>query len=200
MCCRNCPFLVLVLSLVDFSNISTNRLLIRPLTVDDAGAMFLYRRDPDVARFQSWQPESVEQTREFIAHTASQVDTAGTWFQLGMERISSRELIGDCGLHFPMNAPAQVEVGITLAPQHQGQGFALELLTAVLEFLFANLGKHRVYASVDPSNLPAVALLKRAGMRQEAHFIESYLHRGAWVDDVVFALLRREWEVRHPSH
>jgi len=31
------------------------------------------------------------------------------------------------------------------------------------------------------------------GMRQEAHHVESYLFRGEWVDDVVFALLAREW-------
>jgi RimJ/RimL family protein N-acetyltransferase len=33
-------------------------------------------------------------------------------------------------------------------------------------------------------------------MRQEAHFRESLLFRGEWVDDVVFALLAREWRDR----
>jgi RimJ/RimL family protein N-acetyltransferase len=38
-----------------------------------------------------------------------------------------------------------------------------------------------------------MALLKAVGMHQEAHFRESLLFRGEWVDDVVFALLAREW-------
>jgi RimJ/RimL family protein N-acetyltransferase len=31
-------------------------------------------------------------------------------------------------------------------------------------------------------------------MRQEAHFRESLRLRGEWVDDVVFAMLAREWK------
>jgi RimJ/RimL family protein N-acetyltransferase len=30
-------------------------------------------------------------------------------------------------------------------------------------------------------------------MRQEAHHIESYLFRGEWADQLVFAILAHEW-------
>ena len=35
--------------------------------------------------------------------------------------------------------------------------------------------------------------MKRLGMRQEAHFKESLWFKGEWADDVVFAILAREW-------
>jgi len=38
-----------------------------------------------------------------------------------------------------------------------------------------------------------MALCRALSMRQEAHHVESYRFRGAWVDDAVFALLAREW-------
>jgi RimJ/RimL family protein N-acetyltransferase len=38
-----------------------------------------------------------------------------------------------------------------------------------------------------------MALLARAGMRQEARFVESYWCKGEWTDDAIFALLEREW-------
>jgi RimJ/RimL family protein N-acetyltransferase len=50
------------------------------------------------------------------------------------------------------------------------------------------------FASVDPRNQPSVALLEKVGMRQEAHFRQSLFWRGEWVDDIVFAMLRSEWQ------
>jgi len=38
-----------------------------------------------------------------------------------------------------------------------------------------------------------MALMRSLGLRQDAHFRESLRFRGEWVDDVVFAMLAREW-------
>lgn len=53
-------------------------------------------------------------------------------------------------------------------------------------------------ASTDPRNVASAALLRSLGMCQEAHFRESLQLRGEWVDDVVFALLAREWSSNGP--
>jgi RimJ/RimL family protein N-acetyltransferase len=50
-----------------------------------------------------------------------------------------------------------------------------------------------VFASTDPRNLRAIALLHRLGFRKEAHCIESLWFKGEWADDLIFAILRREW-------
>ena len=86
-----------------------------------------------------------------------------------------------------------MEIGITLARGFQGRGFATEALRAVLGYLFSTLGKHRVFGSVDPRNAPSLALLERVGMRREAHFVESLWFKGGWADDVIYAMLRREY-------
>jgi RimJ/RimL family protein N-acetyltransferase len=180
--------------------IITERLELRPLALHDADALFAYRSNPIVAKYQDWKPESIEQTREFI-NTLSGVeaDTPGTWFQLGLVHRASGELIGDCGLRFLKDDSRQSEIGITLAPAHQRQGYALEAVRAVLEYLFTGLGKHRVFASMDPRNTAVIELFKRVGMRQEAHMVESLWLNGEWVDDVIFAILEREWRARQPA-
>jgi RimJ/RimL family protein N-acetyltransferase len=160
----------------------------------DAEPLFAYRSDPSVAKFQSWGCNSIEQCREFVDSLKDlNPDTPDTWFQLGLVHRTSNKLIGDCGLHFFGNEPRQTEVGITLAHSHQGNGYATEALHAVLDYLFINLAKHRVFASVDPRNFAAISLFERIGMRKEAHFVESLWEKDEWVDDVIFALLRREW-------
>jgi RimJ/RimL family protein N-acetyltransferase len=86
-----------------------------------------------------------------------------------------------------------VEIGFTIAPAHQHQGYATAAVVALLDYLFTVLRKHRVWDSVDPRNQPSMALLRRVKMRQEAHFRDSLFWRGEWVDDVVFGLLASDW-------
>jgi RimJ/RimL family protein N-acetyltransferase len=67
-------------------------------------------------------------------------------------------------------------------------------VTALLEYLFSQPDTHRIYCSVDPRNRPCWRLLEKAKLRREAHMVESLWINGEWVDDVVFAILRKEWE------
>ncbi len=179
-----------------FSKLMTSRLVLRPLRLSDSAAVFAYRSDPEVARFQMWEPEAEGEVRSFIENLQElAIDTPGTWYQLAITLKKSGVLIGDCGLHFPLEEPKQMEVGITLAPAHQRRGYGTEALEGVIEYLFVKLGKHRVYASVDPRNEASMALLKRVGMRKEGHFRESIWVKGEWVDDLIYAILEKEWVV-----
>jgi RimJ/RimL family protein N-acetyltransferase len=169
-------------------------LSIRRLELGDAEAVFQYRSDPMISRYQNWKPESVGEVQEFIAGLDEiGVDTPGRWYQLGLCTRDSGELAGDCGILVQLQDPRQAEIGITLARDFQGRGLGTEALRAILGYLFTTLGKHRIFGSVDPRNGPSLALLERVGMRREAHFVESLWFKGAWADDVIYAILRREY-------
>jgi RimJ/RimL family protein N-acetyltransferase len=170
------------------------RLVLRALRADDADAIFAYRTDPDIMRYQGWEPKSADDVRAFIAELgAAEPYAPGTWYQLGIALRSTDELIGDCGVHVPQTEPDQAEFGITLAPAFHGHGYATEAIRAMLRLAFDTLGKHRVFGSIDPRNARSIALMRRTGFRREAHFVESLRFKGAWVDDAVFAMLAREW-------
>jgi RimJ/RimL family protein N-acetyltransferase len=176
------------------SDIVTERLVLRALHADDAEAMLAYRADPEIMRYQGWEPQSIDDVRAFIAEVSKAEPYApGTWRQLAITVRSTGELIGDCGVHVPQNEPEQAEFGMTLAPAFQGHGYASEAIRALLRLAFDTLGKHRVFGSIDPRNARSIALMHRTGFRQEAHFVESLRFKGEWVDDVIYALLAREW-------
>jgi RimJ/RimL family protein N-acetyltransferase len=169
----------------------TPRLRLDPLRPGDAPALYAYRGDPAVFRFQGWRPADVEAARAFIDR--QQAEPSVGWFQRAIRLREDGPLIGDLGVCLPAESHDSVEFGITLAPAHRGRGYARETLQALFDHGFGRSGWRRVHASVDPRNAACVALLRALGMRQEAHFRESLWLHGEWVDDAVFALLAREW-------
>ena len=174
--------------------ILTQRLQLSQLLETDALALFEYRSDAEVCRYQSFEPGSIEDAKKFIEPLLGvSFDTPDTWFQFGIRLQESGLLIGDIGAHFMADDSRQVEIGFTVAPDYQGQGFATEAVTGLLDYLFGTTQKHRVFASVDPRNKPSIALLKHIGMREEAHFRQSIWFKGEWADDMVFGILKSEW-------
>jgi RimJ/RimL family protein N-acetyltransferase len=177
------------------SLLTTDRLLLRTLSIADAAPVFEYRSIPEVSRYQNWEPQSPSDVQDFISslsHPAFAIP--GKWSQFGIIRRESAVLIGDCGVCLSGQESRLAEIGITLNPAFQGKGYATETLLALLNHLFLIIGVHRVTGSVDPRNSSSLKLLKKVGMRQEAQFIESYWSKGRWVDDAIFAILKREWE------
>lgn len=161
--------------------------------------MFAYRSDPGVLEFQSLDPTSPEEIRSFIRGMVLREFNAPGWYQIGIALRHTDELIGDCGIHVLEEDPRIVELGITIAPSFQSKGYATEALNEVIDLLFCTLSKHRVYTSVDPRNLPSMALMKRLGLRKEGHFVQSLRFKNEWVDDVVFAMLSSEWQAKQQS-
>lgn len=181
-------------------HILTERLILRVLEASDADVVQAYRLDPEVRRYQEWPYSSIDDARAFLAKQHGMAQFAlGEWLQIGITLRGTGELVGDFGLRARDNDRRQIEVGITLAPPHQHRGFGAEALGALLEFLFSRPDTHRIYCSVDPRNRPCLRLFEQAGFRREAHMVESLWINGEWVDDVILAMLRKEWEAQRRS-
>jgi RimJ/RimL family protein N-acetyltransferase len=102
-------------------------------------------------------------------------------------------LVGDIGIHFLPPQARQVELGCTLKPEQQGQGYATEALRSLIDFLFNNMAVHRISCSLDSCNIRSKLLMERLGLRQEAHFKQSVFQTGTGQDDLVFSILAEEW-------
>jgi RimJ/RimL family protein N-acetyltransferase len=177
-------------------SLQTPRLLLKGLMADDGAAFFGYRSHPEVTRFQGFAPETVEDAVRFIEEDiCHEMNRPGTWFQWGIFLREGQTLIGDLGIHF-LPEESSVEIGVTIAPDFQGKGFATEAMGCVMGFLFDTLGKSKVVASVDPKNLKSMALMKRTGFELEGIYKNTVLFRGEWADDAVFSMTRKQWQNR----
>lgn len=179
----------------DSTLLETPRLRLRRFTEDDGAAFLAYRRDPEIARYQSWESCSAEEAAAFIEEQQALLWPVepGKWFQFAIELKDGGALAGDCAFKLNEDDARQAEIGFTLARQHQHQGYGAEAIARVLGYGFDELRLHRIIAVTDCENYPAVALLERLSFRREAHFIQNVWFKGKWGDEYLYALLRDEW-------
>jgi RimJ/RimL family protein N-acetyltransferase len=184
----------------EFAEVETARLRLRRLTAADLPALIAYRNDPEVARYQNWETFSAEEADAFLREQdATEPGTPGSWFEIAMEEKASGTMVGDCALHVRKDDPRQGEIGFSLSRAHQGRGLASEAVAAVLDYAFGTLGLHRIIAVTDARNAASAALLERIGMRREGHFIQNIWFKGAWGDELQYAVLAEEWLARRTA-
>jgi len=174
--------------------LDTKRLIIRPVIYDDKAEIFEYRSDTATNKYQGWIPKTIEDVESFIEKISKQMNEPGTWFQFVIIEKETQKIVGDLGIHFLDNENKQVEIGCTLNKYFQNRGYATESIKRVIEYLFNELKKHRIITSIDPDNKNAIRLVERIGFRKEAHFVESLFLNGKWVDDLIYALIEKDWE------
>jgi len=174
--------------------LTTDRLTIEPLTARDVDAFTEYRRDPDVARYQSWGPDFSREAAERLVsgQREGRLPSPGAWLQLAVRETDSGVLLGDLALHRLDEQPDTFEVGVTLARSSHGRGIASEALTALLDFVFDRERAHRVVASCDSRNEQVARLLIRAGFRHEARQVDADWFKGEWATLDGYALLAAE--------
>jgi len=179
-----------------FTRLDGLRVALRRFRLGDVTDFAAYRSAGQVARFQSWDaPYPREAGEQFVRDMMNQhPDTPGEWFQLAVVLRATGQLIGDCAVKPDADDPRQCEIGFTLAPEHQGQGYATEAAGLLVGYLFTARGKHRITAYCDARNAASAAVLERLGMRREGHLRESTWAKGEWTDDLVYGLLHDEWD------
>lgn len=175
--------------------IVTDRLTLRPFRPGDLPAFVAYRGTPETARYQSWDPGySMADAEAFLAEQQGvALGQVGAWLQLAAVDRGSGELCGDCAVHVRSDQPATAEIGVTLAPGHQGRGLAREALAAVIATLFEDHGIHRVVAETDDRNTAVHRLLERLGFRCEARLVDADWFKGEWTTLRIYAMLDREY-------
>ena len=173
--------------------IATARLVVRPLERRDITTLTRYRNNPEVARYQDW---SLPFTHDLAHALLEELEgtngpTPTVWVQLAITDAADR-LVGDLAVWTDETA-AFAMIGYTLAPRHQGKGYATEAVTGLLDWLIAR-GVHRVAATLDPLNLASARVLERCGFRYTGTARAAALVRGAWEDDARFEVLADEWK------
>jgi [ribosomal protein S5]-alanine N-acetyltransferase len=177
----------------DFSALQTDRLILRPLAMEDVDFVFQHFHDPQVVQYLMDEPPVADyaQAQAIIDfYLEPEGKTHNRW---GIVRRADNRLIGTCGYHKWEKAYFRAEIGYDLSPDCWGQGYMTEALRSVIRHGFERMGLNRIDALVYIHNDRSIQLLQRLGFRQEGLLRDYFCLDGIFFDHFLFALLRREW-------
>jgi RimJ/RimL family protein N-acetyltransferase len=175
--------------------LATERLLLRPFEPGDLDALVEIQGDPEVVRYLYFDARDRAELRGVLTEkqTRTAIEKDGDALNLAAVLRDGGTLVGDVTLWLISEQHSLGEVGYILHPRHGGRGYATEATRALLALGFEQLGMHRIRGRLEARNTASARVLERVGMRREAHFVENEFVKGEWNDEVVYALLEREW-------
>ena len=183
-------------------SLESERLLIRNLRDSDLDDFFLYRSNPQITKFQGFDTyTNKEQAMNFISSMKDKkFGLEGEWLQLGIilksQIESDNKLIGDCAVNISDNT---AQIGCTISNLHQKKGYAKEVLHMLMKYLFEEHNIRRIVETTDEENISAQKLLESLGFRKEGLFIENCFIKGKWCNDIQYAMLKSEWDLKNNS-
>ena len=148
-------------------SIETERLLIRPFSLEDADAFLPLVSLPEVLRFTGESPlASADEARELLKdRQLRDYELYGYGRMACIEKASGR-LIGFSGLKY-LDDIRETDVGYRFLPEAWGKGYASESTAAIMEVHPAQFGLTRIIGLVDPENRASVRVLRKCGLTYE---------------------------------
>jgi len=172
----------------------------------------VYLRYPRIADYMSWARLRGE-SRAFLApwepvwasdeltkgafrrrikryQKEARLDSAYAFFVF---RAEDDVLMGGCTLSNIRRGVTQCcALGYWIGERFARQGYMQDAVRALIPFIFATLGLHRIEAACLPSNEASRNLLQKVGFTQEG-LARRYLQiNGEWRDHLLFALLQED--------
>jgi len=144
--------------------IETDRLRMRPVTVDDTALMLAVWNDPAfIENVADRGIRTEEQARDAIEAGAQKLFEDYGYGPYCLSLKSDGTMIGICGL-FKRENIEYPDIGFGVLPDYCGKGYAGEAAIAVVDFARDSLGISILTAIVSPTNAPSIGLIKKLGL------------------------------------
>ena len=144
----------------------TERLELRPLTLDDLDAVASMLGDADALVFWGG-PLTREESRSWIERNLARYENDG-FGRCAVIWRATGELVGDCGLvRTQVEGQDEIELGWVVRRSHWGMGIATEAGAAWRDHAFGELGLGRIVSMIGERNVASRRVAEKLGMRVE---------------------------------
>ena len=156
-----------VTPIMHLKTFETKRLILRPMTGEDAAFILELLNDPSFIRnIGDRKVRSIDGARAYITD-GPVASYARNGFGLYLVELKeTHESMGMCGL-IRRNTLKDVDIGYAFLPRYWSRGYAFEAASAMKQYAQKDMGLKRLVAVVDPENLASIRLLEKLGMQFE---------------------------------
>ena len=174
-------------------NLTTERFILRPMSLDDTDDMYEYAKNADVTKYLTWSPHPDKTyTFEYLAYIQTRYK-AGEFYDWSIVCKDSGKMIGTCGFTRFDYKNDLAEIGYVINPRYQGQGVATEVVSRIITFGFENLMLNRIEARFIEGNNASRRVMEKNGMNFEGILRGSALIKGDYKNIGVCSILRKDF-------
>lgn len=148
--------------------LETQRLLFRPLTLNDLDDLYTLYNNPNVKKYVYQASMTYEETKEELEWMNTVYNSQPGFGLWGTIYKETDEFIGRCGLlQWTIDNQLEVELTYMLAEKYWGQGLATEATQAIMQYGFEELKLPRMICCIDAENLASIKVAEKLGMTFE---------------------------------
>lgn len=155
--------------------IETERLLIRPFTVEDIEPAYQMNLDAEVNRYTAdgGVVSKQEVERRIVENVIGDYTKYG-YGRLAVEWKADKKFIGFTGLKY-LEDMKEVDLGYRFVQAYWGRGIATEAGRASVKLGFEALGLSKIIALVLPENTGSTRVLEKLHFKYESDYVEEDL-------------------------
>lgn len=174
--------------------IETERLILRPFTLDDAPAMYRnWASDDAVTKHLTWPTHaSVEVSKMVLTDWTSHYTEPDFYNWAIVLKENGPEPIGSITVVGIKQTVDSAEIGYCMSRAHWRKGIMAEALSALIGFLFDEVGFNRIEADHDPNNPASGRVMEKSGMRHEGIMRQAGRSNQGIIDVSRWAILRSD--------
>ena len=173
--------------------LETSRLILRRAIREDADPMLRnWASDPEVTKFLTWPPHAnIGVTQTVLESWLAEYEKAD-YYQWMIVLKEIGEPIGSISVVRQNDAVEEAEIGYCIGSAWWHRGIMTEALSAVIEYLFTEVGINRIAARHDPNNPHSGGVMHKCGMVYEGTTRASDKNNQGICDAAHYAILRRD--------
>ena len=178
--------------------ISTPRTTLTILPPEKAGLMLAYALE-NREHLSQWEPSRGQGfytlkhwQKQLIENFAKYQD--GVCYRFAALNKEGTEVIGLCSFNNVVRGAFQAcHLGYSIAGKYQGLGYMYEITQAGIDYIFSEVGLHRVMANYIPGNKRSGNLLARLGFEKEGYARDYLKINGQWQDHILTAKINARY-------
>ncbi|HAK39205.1 acetyltransferase, GNAT family [Streptococcus infantarius subsp. infantarius] len=165
--------------------LKTKRLLLRPVTMADAEAMFAYTSDTENTKWDFPANRTIEETKKVIEN----IYLKSPLGRYGIVLKETSEFIGTIDL-MNWSDGKEAEIGYIINKKFWGNGLATEASAKILELCFEVLGFEEVHAFCALENPASARVLTKLGMTEVERIPNDKQFNSQWVSSQYFKMIK----------
>lgn len=173
--------------------LETDRLILRRFRLDDAEAMYRnWASDPEVTKFLTWPTHSGVEVSAMVLTDWVQGYEKPNYYQWAIVPKELGEPIGSLAAVGFKDDLAIAHIGYCIGKPWWHQGIMSEALSAVMDYLFDEVGVNRIEAVHDPNNPHSGGVMRKCGMTYEGTLRQSSRNNQGICDACWYAILAKD--------